>query len=161
METMIRSGLAGLTKKSCAPGLHGLDDGVHAAVGGEDQHRHAHAAAAHLLERLQPREAGHHPVEHHHVGGLAAGQAVERLLAALGLGHGEALAFEDRLDQPTLSRIVVNDEDRLGHCKHPSSPARNSVPDGWAVLARYGTFLRPRVKIGFRNPQQRVNSRPA
>ncbi len=28
---------------------------------------------------------------------------------------GEAFALQDRLDQPALGRIVVDDEDRLGH----------------------------------------------
>ena len=50
IETMMRSGAAGLTKKSLGAGLHGLDDGVDAARGGEHDHRLVEAARAHLLQ---------------------------------------------------------------------------------------------------------------
>ena len=45
----------------------------------------------------------------------AAGQPVQRRLAAVGLGDGEALALQHRLDQAALGGIVVDDQDRLGH----------------------------------------------
>ena len=52
--------------------------------------------------------------------GAAGRQALDRLVAALGVGDREALALEDRLDQPTLRRIVIDDEDRFGHLKTPT-----------------------------------------
>jgi hypothetical protein len=43
---------------------------------------------------------------------------------------GEALALEDRLDQPTLCRIVVNDEDRFSHFKTPTVTGRRLMDEG-------------------------------
>jgi hypothetical protein len=67
-----------------------------------------------------PREARHHEVEQHHVGGGAGAQVAHRDIAVLGVADREALALEDRLDQPALSRIVIDHEDRFGHLKTPT-----------------------------------------
>jgi hypothetical protein len=40
-------------------------------------------------------------------------------VAALGVRDREPVAFEHGLDQAALSRIVVDDENRLGHWKTP------------------------------------------
>jgi hypothetical protein len=43
---------------------------------------------------------------------------------------GEALALEDRLDQPTLCRVVIDDEDRFGHMKTPTETGPRLMDEG-------------------------------
>jgi hypothetical protein len=44
----------------------------------------------------------------------------DRLIAVLGVSDGEAVPLKDRLDQPALCRVVIDDEDRFGD--RPASP---------------------------------------
>jgi hypothetical protein len=46
-------------------------------------------------------------------------------VAALGVGDGESVALEDRLDQAALGRIVIDDEDRFGHMKYTHRTGRS------------------------------------
>jgi hypothetical protein len=54
------------------------------------------------------------------------------------VGDCEALALEDRLDQATLRRIVVDDEDRFGHLKTPNRTGHRLFVSG-APLSRIDT----------------------
>ena len=52
---------------------------------------------------------------------------LHRLIAALGMGDRKSVALKHGLDQATLRRIVIDDEDRFGHVKTPTElDARSS-----------------------------------
>ncbi len=104
-------------------GLHGLDHGVDAAGGGQHDDGLHEAARAHLLQRLQAALARHDKVQHDHVSAARA-QAIDRLFAVFSMDDNQAFALEHRLDQAPLGRIVIDDENRLGHgpTNHHSMP---------------------------------------
>ena len=68
-------------------------------------------------------KARHREVEQDHVGRFAGGEMIDGFLAALGLRHGEAVAFQDALDQPALRWIVIDDKDRLAHDLRTPTPS--------------------------------------
>jgi hypothetical protein len=75
-------------------------------------------ARSDLGQRLLARDAGHHQVQEDDVGRAAGGKPFDGLVAAFGMRHEEALALQHRLDQAALRRIVIDDEDRLGHVEN-------------------------------------------
>ncbi|MNE80187.1 hypothetical protein D3C80_1767350 [compost metagenome] len=52
----------GLDEEVLRPGLHGLDHGFDAAIGGQDDDRNGHARRADFRQRLQTRQARHDEV---------------------------------------------------------------------------------------------------
>jgi len=91
------------------------------------------AAGAHFLQRVLTRQAGHDQVQQDQVDPGSGHQVRDGRIARLGVGDGEAFPFQDRLDQPALGRIIVDDKDHLGHLKTPP------VPD--AHLSGRGSFV--------------------
>ena len=116
------------------PGLHGLDHHVDAAVGRQDDDRLIDPGATQFGQAFQPRHLGHHHVQQDQVGPAAARHPVDGLAAAGGMDHGVAVPLQHGLDQPALGRIVVNDQDGLGH-ENPlyCRPTRQ----GWIVSGRF------------------------
>ena len=151
---MIRSGEAGLTKKSCAPACMAWTTVSMPPVAVSTTTGWREAAAAQLLQRRQPAQARHDQVEHDGVGGAAGDQPVDRLLAGFGMGDSQALALQHRLDQPPLGRIVVDDENRLGHEVHTST---RNAPSCIGTALNLSRFRPPQVKAGFRRPEREVN----
>ncbi len=49
---------------------------------------------------------------------------VQRRAAAVGVCDAETLALQHRLDQPSLRRIVVDDQDRFIHSNTPNQIRR-------------------------------------
>ncbi len=99
-------------------GAHRLDDGVDAALRREHDHRQVGPVRPDLLQHAHAVEVGHHQIEQHEVDRLAAlgiQQDVDAFLAAARGHHAIAGARDQGLEQPALRRIVVDDEDGLGH----------------------------------------------
>ena len=122
-------GRGGLDEEVERAGLHGLDDGVDAAGGGDHDDRLVEAARAHLDQGVLAGHAGHDHVEQDDVDRRARPQAIDRQVAVLGVHDRKALALEDRLDQPTLRRVVIDDEDRFGHKKTPTVTGRRLMDE--------------------------------
>jgi hypothetical protein len=119
IETMIRSGEAGLTKKSWAPACMALTtvSMPPVAVSTITGCMKPRARISFSVVQCPPRPG----ITRSSItasAGAPAISCVDRLLAALGLGHGEAFALQHRLDQAALGRIVIDDKDRLGHEEH-------------------------------------------
>ena len=104
-----------LDEEVLGSGLHGLDDRIDAAGGGQDDDGCGHACGADLGEGLHAAHAGHDHVEQDDVGPAALGQAVDGLAAGLGVYDGIALALQHGLSEAALGRIVVDHENGLGH----------------------------------------------
>ncbi len=66
---------------------------------------------------------------------------LDRLVAVLGVGDREAVAFENRLDQPTLRRVVIDDENRFSHVKTPTETGLRLMGRG-LLLSRIDTAER-------------------
>ena len=64
----------------------------------------------------------------------AGAEPRDRLVAVLGVHDREALALEDSLDQPTLCRIIVDDENRFGHMKTPTGLDARLIGRGLVVV---------------------------
>ncbi len=81
-------------------------------LGGRHDHRQleVRVAAADRLEHVDAGQAGHHPVEHHQIGPLAADQ-VERGGAVVGGQHLVAAAFEAAREQVAVVGGVVDNQD--------------------------------------------------
>ena len=101
--------------------LHGLHDGVDAAVGGQDDDRGVDARGADFGKGLHAAHARHDHVQQDDVGAAVFGQAVDGLTAAFGVDDDIALALQHRLRDAALGRIVVNDKYGLRHAGGPCS----------------------------------------
>jgi hypothetical protein len=75
----------------------------------------SHSGAAKCRQRRQPVDAGHGEVEQDEVGQQPA-RGGDRLGAVRGLGDdGEAVLLEQRREGAAGQRMVVDDQDALGH----------------------------------------------
>ena len=110
---------------------HGGDHIVDAAVGGLHDHRHGEARLADARQHAEAVEIGHHEVEHDRVDARAvgAGEQRRRGVAAVDDHRLVACARDHALQQPPLHRIVVDDENPLGHDATPTT-----VPN-WGTVA--------------------------
>ena len=133
--TMIRSGEAGLTKKSWAPACMALTTVSTPPVAVSTITGAATPRARISFSASEAAHAGHDQVEQDHVGARPPAMPVERRLAALGLGDGEALALQHRLDQAALGRIVVDDAGPSWSCDLTRSAPGASA--GLPFLGRY------------------------
>ena len=111
-------------------GLHGLNHRIDAPCGGDHDHGLTKAARPHLDQRFLTRHARHDQIKQHDVDAGVRAEALDRHVAAVGVDDREAFALENRLDQPTLRRIVIDDEDRFGHLKTPTELANASLDAG-------------------------------
>ncbi len=116
----MRSGEAGLMKKSWAPACMALTtvsmppEAVSTTTG-------VRMPAARIsLQRVDARLSGHDQVEDNRVDAGILRQALVGLAAVFGMQDGKAFALQHGLDQAALRRIVIADQDRLGHVVHPS-----------------------------------------
>ena len=87
-------------------------------MGSLDDHRHADVALAQLRKHAEPIEIRHDEIEHDAVdGGVRRGERGDGGIAAVGRDGLIAETRDHILDQPPLHRIVVGDQNTLGHCK--------------------------------------------
>ena len=75
--------------------------------------------ALHPLEHLEPVDPRHLDVEQDHVGRVLADRG-ERLGAVGRRGRAVTVALERRGEEPSIQRVVVDDEDVPGSTLHPS-----------------------------------------
>jgi hypothetical protein len=96
---------------------HGGNHVVDAAVRRLHDHRHVQACLAHFREHAKAVEVGHHEIEHDRVDPRAvAGE--HKLEGGVATFHGNGVVAETArhaFDQPALHRVVVDDENGLGH----------------------------------------------
>ena len=100
-------------------GAHRLDGRLDAGERREDHHREPRLGGAQALEDRETVEIGHAEIDERKVEGLALRQSQARL-AAGDQAHAIPLAPEHLGQQLTGHRVVVGDEQRLGHA-HPKS----------------------------------------
>ena len=101
------------------------------------------------VSTAMPSRSGHDEVENHQVDRrrLVRLEPRQRLVAALGRLRGVAEAPHERLEQPALDRVVVNDQNGAGHRTSADERATLPVrPADWANRVNPG--LRGVVKAG-------------
>ena len=115
---------------------HGADHVVDAAMRGLHDHRDGEPGLAHLGEHAEPVEIGHHEVEHDRVDARAvrAGEQRDRGVAALGDDGLVAGARDHVFQEPALHRVVVDDQNTLGHARTPADGYLAIVPN-WGTVA--------------------------
>ncbi len=141
MPTRMRSGLAGLMKKSWAPACIALTTVSMPPLAVRTMTGVVTPARPDFGEGLHPAHARHDQIQQHDIGPTALGEPVDRLAAAFGMDDGIALAIQHRLHQSALGRIVVDHQNGLGHAQHSLGRRYASSID--VRLARFGTVLGP------------------
>ena len=135
--TSSRSGPTGLTKKSWAPACMALTTMSMPPLAVRTITGSATPAAAQFGQTFQARHLGHHHVQQDQVRPAALDHPVDGLAAAGRMDHGVSVPLQHGLDQPALGRIVVDDQNGLGHGAVPCTFAH---PVG---MDRFGTISRP------------------
>ena len=97
--------------------LHGLHHRIDPAGGCQHHYRGGKALGAEGLQHLDAGHLRHDEVKDHHVRQEPARDPIQRRIAGIGLGDREPLALQHRLHQAPLRRVVVDDQDRLGHIR--------------------------------------------
>ena len=121
IETTMRSGQAGLTKKSLAPACMASTTVSMPPVAVSTMTGRSGLVGRSLRQHVQAAHVGHHQVQHHQRD-LVAARAVDQVQRRLAAGRGDDLhaAAADRgFQQPALHRIVVNNQNGLRHDDTP------------------------------------------
>jgi hypothetical protein len=84
-------------------------------VRGLHDHRHVDAVLAQARQHAEAVEIGHDEIEHDAVAALGAGQLSDGLIAALGKHRLVAELAHHVVEQTTLDRIIVDDENTRDH----------------------------------------------
>ena len=112
-------GGSGLDEEVLSAGLHGLDHRIDAAGRRQHDHGHIEATRPHVLEHFDAWRAGHDEIQDHHVRRHAGDELINRAVSAVSLRDSKAFALENGLDQSTLGRVVIDDENALRHVLAP------------------------------------------
>ena len=123
-----------LDEEVLGPGLHGLDNHVDAAIGGQHYHRLGDARAAQFGQAFQARHLGHHHVQQDQVRPAALRHPVDGLAAARRMDDGVSVPFQHRLDQPALGRSSSTTSMVLAM---EQSLALSPILSGWIVSGRF------------------------
>ncbi len=120
-------------------GAHRRDDIIDAAVGGLDNDRGVEAGLAHPRHHAEAVEVRHHQIEHDAVdrGGLIAGEQGEGGVAAFGGQRPVAETLDHGFNQPTLNRIVIDDQHNLRH-EHSKATEPGAGKHARRYLCRFG-----------------------
>ena len=118
IETAMRSGLAGLTRKSLAPARMASTAESMPPLAVSTITGRSGLAGAQLGQHFQPAHVGHHQIEQHQRD-LVAARAVDEVERGLAAGRGDDASCRERRDrgfqQAALYRIVVDDKNGLRH----------------------------------------------
>src|SRR2546425_7400414 len=103
-----------LSLHDALPLLHGLNGEVDGPVRGDDDHRHLPVLLPDLPEHVQTAGAGHDLIDQHEVGrgGL---KPLQGLGATRGSLDGVPTLCQLLLEEIQVERLVVDDEDLVGH----------------------------------------------
>ena len=134
-------------------GGQALDTVIHRVLSGQEQAGHLGVELADAVEQLQTVEAGHHDIQHQHIGSPVAGN-IQRGGAITGGLHFPANHFQSHADEFFQHLLVIDDEGPDG--------ATIRVLQGGKVLCDFGCFTahRSRVPRGIlRGRAERIFSR--
>ncbi len=119
IETMIRSGEAGFTKKSLAPACMACTTVSMPPEAVSTMHGRSPRRMRISFERFLARHARHDEIQQHDVDVRVLIDGLNRLSAVFSRACQETIALYSRLQQTALRRIVIDDQDRLAHVPPP------------------------------------------
>ena len=143
IETLQALGADRLDHEIVGAGPHRLDDGFDRALRRLDDDRNMAAHAVEPRQQFEAVHARHDEIEHDQIDrpGARLGEKIERRRGAVGEQRVMAATADHAVQETPLGRIVVNDENAMGHgnslaCQSCRSIDHAIEQDPWRPLAR-------------------------